>query len=229
MAVMFKILGADGKEYGPVTVNQIKRWIVEGRANRETMAQQTGDSNWKTLDQFVDFADVLGGPPPMPGAIPPQAAVSGHVAPAGAAPVPAPRAGADARARAQQAVSGPAICLMVVAGLGLVFGVIGLLMSLSMGGSMPPMPGLDPDMLRIIEKFAYGPIAIVTKVISLAISALILFGAIRMQQLTNHGLAMAVAIIAMIPCFSPCCLLGIPFGIWALVVLSRPDVRSQFK
>jgi hypothetical protein len=225
---MFKILGADGKEYGPVTVDQIKRWIAEGRANRETMAQQTGDSNWRPLDQFADFTDVLGGPPPVAGAVPPPAGISAPVAPAATTPVPVPRTGAEARARAQQAVSGPAICLMVVAGLGLVFGLIGLLMS-SMGGSMPPMPGLDPDVLRFIEKFTYGPIAIATKVISLAISALILFGAIRMQQLTSHGLAMAVAIIAMIPCFSPCCLLGIPFGIWTLVVLSRPDVRSQFK
>jgi hypothetical protein len=49
-----------------------------------------------------------------------------------------------------------------------------------------------------------------------------------MQQLTSHGLAMAAAIIAMIPCFSPCCVLGLPFGIWALVVLSKPEVKSQF-
>ena len=65
MAVMFKILGADGKEYGPVTVDQIKKWISEGRANRETMAQQAGDSAWKPLGQFTGFADVLGGPPPV--------------------------------------------------------------------------------------------------------------------------------------------------------------------
>jgi hypothetical protein len=49
-----------------------------------------------------------------------------------------------------------------------------------------------------------------------------------MQKLSNHGLAMAAAIVAMIPCFSPCCLLGLPFGIWALVMLNKPEVRSQF-
>ena len=36
------------------------------------------------------------------------------------------------------------------------------------------------------------------------------------------------AIINVIPCCSSCFLLGIPFGIWALVVLSDPDVRARF-
>lgn len=36
------------------------------------------------------------------------------------------------------------------------------------------------------------------------------------------------AIINVVPCCSSCFLLGIPFGIWALVVLSDPDVRSSF-
>ena len=229
---MFKILGADGKEYGPVAIDQIRKWISEGRANRDTMAQQTGDSSWKPLGQYADLADLFGAPPPIASAIPPTAP-SAPAAPAiPAVPVApvystAPRAGADARTRAEQMVSGPAIGLMVTAGLGLLFGLIGLIMSI--GGTMPSMPGVDPEFARIITKLAYGPIAIGTKVIGLGISGLILFGAIRMQSLTSHGLAMAVAILAMIPCFSPCCLLGLPFGIWALVVLSKPEVKSQFK
>jgi hypothetical protein len=39
---------------------------------------------------------------------------------------------------------------------------------------------------------------------------------------------MAASIIAMIPCVSPCCLLGLPIGIWALVVLMKPEVKSAF-
>jgi hypothetical protein len=38
---------------------------------------------------------------------------------------------------------------------------------------------------------------------------------------------MAAAIMAMIPC-NCCCLLGLPFGIWALVMLMKPEVKSQF-
>ena len=33
----------------------------------------------------------------------------------------------------------------------------------------------------------------------------------------------------MVPCISPCCLLGLPFGIWALSVLNKPHVQAAFK
>ncbi len=50
----------------------------------------------------------------------------------------------------------------------------------------------------------------------------------KMKKLESYGLAMAASIIAMIPCLSPCCLIGLPIGIWALVVLSKPEVKSAF-
>jgi hypothetical protein len=49
-----------------------------------------------------------------------------------------------------------------------------------------------------------------------------------MQSLRSYGFAFAAAILAMIPCLTPCCVLGLPFGIWALVVLNKPEVKSQF-
>jgi hypothetical protein len=27
----------------------------------------------------------------------------------------------------------------------------------------------------------------------------------------------------------PCCIVGIPFGIWAIVVLSKPEVKRAFE
>jgi hypothetical protein len=38
---------------------------------------------------------------------------------------------------------------------------------------------------------------------------------------------MVASIFAMLPC-NPCCLLGLPIGIWALVVLSNEDVKDAF-
>ena len=32
----------------------------------------------------------------------------------------------------------------------------------------------------------------------------------------------------MVPCISPCCLVGLPIGIWALVVLNKPEVKGSF-
>lgn len=63
---------------------------------------------------------------------------------------------------------------------------------------------------------------------SLLVSIVILWGGISMKKLRSYALAMSASILAMIPCFSPCCLVGIPIGIWALVVLSDPSVRAAF-
>ena len=49
-----------------------------------------------------------------------------------------------------------------------------------------------------------------------------------MKSLTSYGGAMTGAILAVIPCFSPCCIVGIPIGIWALVVLNDPVVKKGF-
>lgn len=49
-----------------------------------------------------------------------------------------------------------------------------------------------------------------------------------MKQLQKWTLAVTASILAMIPCLGPCCLIGIPIGIWALVVLFKPEVKSAF-
>ncbi len=68
---MFKIIGADQKEYGPVTADQINAWILEGRANGQTLVQALGSSEWKPLSSLTEFATALGarssagGPPSL--------------------------------------------------------------------------------------------------------------------------------------------------------------------
>jgi len=57
---MFKIIGADHKEYGPVTADQINAWILEGRANGQTLAQALGSSEWRPLSGLTEFATALG-------------------------------------------------------------------------------------------------------------------------------------------------------------------------
>src|ERR1051326_632433 len=74
---MYKLIGADQKEYGPVTEEQLNTWILEGRANARTMVQAGGSTEWKALGRFPEFAGALGAKyppsPPMlgqPGATP---------------------------------------------------------------------------------------------------------------------------------------------------------------
>ena len=61
---MYKILGTDNKEYGPVSADQLRQWILEGRANRNTLAQPEGGTSWKPLSLFPEFSATLGSAPP---------------------------------------------------------------------------------------------------------------------------------------------------------------------
>jgi hypothetical protein len=137
--------------------------------------------------------------------------------------------GAD-RAAAAAKVNGPAIALMVTAGVGCLLQVLSLLMRVlgMAGGAMSGgMPGAPPEMEQI-QAMMQGPIGIVTGVLSLAIGVAIFVGAMRMKALSSYGFAMAAAVLAMIPCISPCCCLGLPAGIWAIVALMDQNVKASF-
>lgn len=70
---MYKIVGADQKEYGPVSLEELRSWISTGRANGQTLAK-VEDGPWKPLSSFPEFAALTGAAPPSgvpPGAAPP--------------------------------------------------------------------------------------------------------------------------------------------------------------
>jgi uncharacterized membrane protein len=56
---MYKIIGGDKNEYGPVSAEQIRQWIKEGRANNQTQTRAEGSDEWKPLAAFPEFADAL--------------------------------------------------------------------------------------------------------------------------------------------------------------------------
>lgn len=61
---MFTIIGGDGKEYGPATVEQIRTWIGDGRANLDTQARRTGEDQWRRLGDFPEFSSTGETQPP---------------------------------------------------------------------------------------------------------------------------------------------------------------------
>ena len=65
---MYRIIGTDGKEYGPVTADQVKQWINEGRANADTKVLPAGGTEWKRLGDLPEFAAACAA---RPGAAPP--------------------------------------------------------------------------------------------------------------------------------------------------------------
>ena len=60
----YKLIGEDGKEYGPVTVEGVAQWIADGRANGETQVQPEGDEDWRPLREVPELENLLGGKKP---------------------------------------------------------------------------------------------------------------------------------------------------------------------
>ena len=67
----FKIIAGDKKEYGPVSIEEVGRWIQQGRANGDTRVQAEGESDWVPLREVPVLAVLLGGQTPQPSAGPP--------------------------------------------------------------------------------------------------------------------------------------------------------------
>lgn len=133
-------------------------------------------------------------------------------------------------AYAEGKVKGPAIALLVAMGLSAFFQLIGLAMNLlGVGLGAAAVGNGGADNADAMANLMGGTIGIVTGLIGLAIGGFVIFGCLKMMKLESYGLVMGAVVVAMIPCISPCCLLGLPFGIWALVVLNDPQVKGAFR
>jgi len=67
---MYKILGSDGQEYGPVTADVIRQWLTGGRVNGDTHARLEGAAAWSSLRRLPEFVADFNAPPPLPTAPP---------------------------------------------------------------------------------------------------------------------------------------------------------------
>jgi hypothetical protein len=55
---MYTIIGGDGREYGPVSAEQVRSWMAGGRANLDTKVKAIGTDEWKRI---ADFPEITGG------------------------------------------------------------------------------------------------------------------------------------------------------------------------
>jgi hypothetical protein len=141
-------------------------------------------------------------------------------------PEGSPQMGGDPRSK----VAGPASGIMVAAVLGIILAVLGLLLNLlGIGvGAAGAMGALD-DFDDAFSALGQGIFGVIQSVVGIMVGTVCAFGANKMRNLESYSLALASAILVMIPCVSPCCVIGLPVGIWALVVLNDPLVRSAFR
>jgi hypothetical protein len=134
-------------------------------------------------------------------------------------------------AEAVTAVTGPATALLVSGWLAIAVNVLGLCavaVQLGLGAGAAAGGAGAKNQNAPIDVFVGGAVAIPIRILGLVLASLVIVGAGRMKRLESHGWAMAASIIAMVPC-TGCCILGLPFGIWSLVVLNKPEVKDAFR
>lgn len=118
----------------------------------------------------------------------------------------------------------PAIVLTIVGVLGIGFSLFNAMYALQ----EPKVDPNAPPFLQEIQKNSFGPTAAIVQSVFVVVNAFIILGAIQMMRMKTWGLAVAATIVAMLNFGSLCCVLGLPIGIWSLVVLMMDDVKRSF-
>lgn len=69
MNLMYMVRGADGKEYGPVSLEQLSGWIRENRLRGEQEVKRSDMEHWAAANAFEElgpmFAQSVSAPPPI--------------------------------------------------------------------------------------------------------------------------------------------------------------------
>jgi len=60
---MFFLIGGDGREYGPVSAEQVREWIGQRRADERTMIRRQEDKEFSALGAWPEFAASPAGTP----------------------------------------------------------------------------------------------------------------------------------------------------------------------
>jgi hypothetical protein len=218
---MYVIIGGDGKEYGPVSGADVRQWVSEDRLNARSLVKAESDAEFRPLSTFPEFADLFG--------------IAGRVS---NTPPPLGSVGVGSREMALQRIKVPAMALMAASILNIVLALWDLIEMIFSSPDLQPINSAleqlnNPQIEQFVQKMLhlmYGPLGIVNILVELAVSVLILAGAKKMKSLQSYQFSLAAAGLSTVPCLTPCTgfFLGLAFGIWALVILRRPDVKSHF-
>ena len=56
---MYYVIGADQREYGPVSAEEVRTWIAQGRLSARSLARLDQTVGWRPLTDFSEFAEAL--------------------------------------------------------------------------------------------------------------------------------------------------------------------------
>jgi hypothetical protein len=109
----------------------------------------------------------------------------------------------------------PAIAMMICAGILIAFSLFGFLW---VGDNIPIYDESKRLVLRAVQTLI---------ILSFPALAFSIYGALQMMNVKKHGFAVASAVIIILFGFVSF-LLIVPVGIWALIVLLKPEIKSAF-
>ena len=123
-------------------------------------------------------------------------------------------------------VVAPAIALIVVAIVGLLASAVSIFSALAIEPIIDPT---DPPFFQQMQQNQSGPLPAAIHSAFLLLNLVILIGAIQMVRFKMWGYSLTASILAMINIGTCCCILGLPVGIWSLIVLFQPQVKNAFE
>jgi len=86
---MYKLIGSDGQQYGPVSAEQLRGWIAENRVNAQSLVLPEGAPDWKQIGSLPEFSGDFRSspphsvPPPLSPPMPPRVGRASNRIPAG--------------------------------------------------------------------------------------------------------------------------------------------------
>jgi hypothetical protein len=162
MEITYRVLGSDGKEYGPVTQPQLQSWINDGRLLPESQVSRSDDGPWRQAAQFVELH------------------WSGQAAPATAAAASTPAAAPTTATVPVQGEMAGALERQTRSGAGWFYWIAGLsavnTVSAIAGGNFRFVIGLSITQVFDVIAVQAGVAAIAIVLSALVLAAFVLFG-----------------------------------------------------
>jgi hypothetical protein len=117
--------------------------------------------------------------------------------------------------------------MIVAAALGVAMWIFNIVVNMVARPENVQLPEAQNEAERMGQVVGYWMGTTGIPILSTVLMLVILYGAWKMMRGESYAWAMTASILSLFPC-TGCCILGAPFGIWALVVLNDSSVRAYF-
>ena len=143
----------------------------------------------------------------------------------------------DPRPGAKAKLIVPAVGLIIIGVLSVLNAILGSLMSGQYKANMDRQirqvemsQGMDANQKKMFQSLmrTYQDFMPVFNGLAAVCGAVIGIGGYQMMTVSARPVCFAAAILSIIPFTNCCCCLGCVFGVWAIIVMNLPDVRSAF-